>query len=145
MEPHYRLNDPSRAARLRELAGVDNPTALDSELALVRLLQEEAVNNGETGVAIALSNVIGKLAQASEIAKYRRGDMLCKAAVLQLATQVVDLVASSVAGKFDGWEDVLENVGRSVVQLVSSAKNTDPDGMGRIITVNSEESESQSE
>jgi hypothetical protein len=129
----YRLTDEARAKRLRELAGTDNPTDLEQELALARLLAEEAANNGQTTLAKDLISLVGKLSQASEVARYRRGDMLCKAAVLQLAAQVVDMIAAQVEGKFLGWEDTLEAISKQIIVTVSEAKNSDPDEYGTVV------------
>ncbi len=121
----YRLIDEQRAQRLKELSGTDNPTDLEQEIALARLLAEEAANLGQITLAKDLITTVGKLSQASEIAKYRRGDMLCKATVLQLASKIVELVATSVAGKFIGWEEELDRISQNIVGAVEDAKNDD--------------------
>jgi len=126
----YRLNDEARAERLRELMGTDNPTDLEPEIALARLLAEEAANAGQLTLAKDLVSVAGKLSHTAEIAKYRRGDMLCKAAVLSLASQIVEMIAANVAGKFIGWEDTLDTISNRIVATVVDAKNDDPDGYG---------------
>lgn len=123
VELPYHLNDPKRMARLLELAGTPNPTALEGELAVARMLQEEALNLGQTAVALSLLNVIGKLAQASEIAKYRRGELLAKTAILTLAHKMVETLASNIKGRFDGWEQALENVQHEILTLVRDARN----------------------
>ena len=112
-------------ARLRELAGTENPTALDGELAIARLLCEEALNEGRSDAAAHLLAVTGKLARESEVARYRRGELLAKTAIITIANKMVEALTQNIAHKFDGWEQALENVQNQVLQIVSEAKNPD--------------------
>lgn len=119
----YRLDDQADAKRLEELAGTPNPTDLESDLHLARLLCEKAVNQGNIGAAVALQNTIAKLSTASEQAKYRRGELLAKAAVLQLAEKMVGVLANNIAGKFLGWEDAIDRVRDDIITLTCETRN----------------------
>lgn len=126
----YHLDDADRAKRLRELTDTEHPTALEGELALARLLQEEAVNAGNTNTAIALLGVIGRLSQASEVAKFRRGELLNRMAVLSIASKIVEILSANVAGRFDGWEEVIDGVKQKVLTVVYETRNPDPNDLG---------------
>jgi len=127
----YRLDDETRAKRLAELTNTEHPTALEGELALARLLQEEAVNAGNTNTAIALLGVIGRLSQASEVAKFRRGELLNRMAVLTIASKIVEILSNDVAGRFDGWEEVIDGVKQKVLTVVYETRNSDPNDLGK--------------
>ena len=120
-----RLSDQARMARLRELIGRENPTALDGELAVARLLQEEALEAGHPEFAAQLLNITGKLARESEVARYRRGELLAKTAIIAIANKMVEALTQSIAGRFEGWELALESVQQQVLKIVSEAKNPD--------------------
>jgi hypothetical protein len=123
MKVRYQLDDIARAKRLEELADSENPNALESEIALARLLQEEAINQNDIGTAVALLNTIAKLSQTSEVAKYRRGELLTRATVLGIAQQMVNILSSNIADKFPGWEDTLEVVQNNLLTVVNEARN----------------------
>ncbi|MGA2059118.1 MAG: hypothetical protein ABSG67_01455 [Thermoguttaceae bacterium] len=125
MEPFqpYRLDDEGRAKRLKELTNTENPTSLEGEIAALRLLCEEALNAGQARTAMELMRVIGQLSHATEDAKFRRGELLSRVAVLSVARQFVEALSNGVAGRFDGWEEVIANVNRRVLSIVSEARN----------------------
>ena len=120
-----RLDDEKRMARLRELVGRENPTALDTELSIARLLYEEALNEGRADFAAHLLTVTGKLARDAEVARFRRGELLAKTAIIAIANKMVEALTQNIAHKFDGWEQALENVQQQVIQIVSEARNRD--------------------
>jgi hypothetical protein len=122
----YRLQDEQRATRLQELTNNDNPTALDSELGVLRLLHEEALNANQPIAAVQIAKVIGQLATATENAKIRRGELLAKSVVLGIAQKIAQVLSSNIANRFIGWEDVLDEVKSEVLTLVCEAKNPEP-------------------
>jgi hypothetical protein len=126
MKVRYQLSNVARAKRLEELADFDNPNALESEIAVARMLQEEAINQNDIGTAVALLNTIAKLSQTSEVAKFRRGELLTRATVLGIAQQMVNVLSSNIAEKFPGWEDTLEVVQNNLLTVVSEARNDEP-------------------
>ncbi len=128
MEPiqPYRLQDEQRAQRLKELTNTENPTALEGEIAVLRLLCEEALNAGQGRLAMELMRVIGQLSQATEVAKYRRGELLSRVAVLSIAQNIVKFIGDEFAGKFNGWEVALDGVKERILLTVQEARNPDP-------------------
>jgi len=123
----YRLQDEQRAKRLAELTSTDNPTGLESELAVLRLLQEEPLNSGQARAVVEISKAIGQLAHATEVAKIRRGELLAKSVVLSIAQQIAQVLTHDVANRFDGWEEVVDGVKTKVLTLVCEAQNPDPE------------------
>ena len=119
-----RLDDEKRALRLQELADADNITSVLPEIAVLRLLEEEFLNEGNRSGVIAVAKVIGQLCRNAEAIKIRRGEMLAKPIILALAQRFAQLLSSKVAGKFDGWEDVLDEVRREAQVLIVDARNT---------------------
>ena len=73
----YRLLDPEKAKRLAELTAVENPTALEGEIAMLRLLAEEALNAEGMEYAPSFAalcfKIIGHLSSATETAKFQAG------------------------------------------------------------------------
>ena len=64
--------------------------------------------------------------EASEVAKFRRGELLSRVAVLGIARGIVEVLAHDLAGRFDGWEEVLEDVNHRLLTVVNDARNPDP-------------------
>jgi hypothetical protein len=126
MEPLYHLTDPTDAQRLRELAGVPDPTNLESDLAMARLMCEKAYNAGQFAASASLQNIIAKLTQASESAKYKRGDLLAKGAILAIADRFVELLSANIANRFPGWEESLDKIRQGVLTVVMDARNAEP-------------------
>lgn len=122
-EFQYRLDDPDDAQRLQEIAGDANPTALEGELRLARLFLEKLANKGDMGGVVAMTNTIAKLSQASETAKFKHGELLAKTAILNLAGKMVEILSNTVANRFIGWEDAVDNAKRDMLTLVCEAKN----------------------
>ena len=55
-----------------------------------------------------LLNITGKLARESEVARYRRGELLAKTAIIAVANKMVEALTQNIAGRFDGWELALK-------------------------------------
>ena len=95
------------------------------ELGVLRFLLSGALEQGEDRFAMEVCKAIIKLSHAAETAKIRQNEMLAKSVVLGIAEQVADVLAKKVAGRFDGWEDCIDEAKREVLALVSEAKNPD--------------------
>jgi len=119
----YRLFDDARQRRMNEFAATDEPTALAAELAAARLAAEEALNAGDHHLAAALFTTIAKLGSAHTAAQLRLGELLEKAVVLRLGKQLVDLVCEAVRGRFEGWENVIDELADKVVNIVIETNN----------------------
>jgi hypothetical protein len=118
-----RIDDELRAQRLQELTNVDNPTSILPEIAVLRLLEEEMLNQGNTGAVALIAKTIGQLCRNAEAAQIKRGEMLGKPIVQALAAKLAGLLASKVAGKFVGLEDVLTDIRRESQVLIVDARN----------------------
>ncbi len=118
-----RIDDAARAKRLQEQSEVDNPTSLLPEIYVLRLLEEEMLNAGNTRAVVEIAAIIGKLSQSTEATKLRRGELLTKSVVLTLASRIAQLLANKVAGRFEGWEDLLDEVRQESQALIIDARN----------------------
>ncbi len=125
MKVRYKIQEIEDAKRLAELADSDNPNELESEIALARLMLEKAYNIGDYGLATALTNTIAKLSQTSEVAKYRHGELLSRAAVIGIANKMVDALTLSIKDKFPGWEQSLGQVQSELLTIACDARNED--------------------
>ena len=123
----YRLADAQRQDRMDEFAHTDQPAALAAELAAARLMAEEAMNAVHHGLAAGLLQTIAKLGNAHTASQLRLGQLLEKAAVLRLATQLVSLVTDTIRDRFEGWEIALEDLANKVVQTVEETHNDEPE------------------
>ena len=47
-----------------------------------------------------------------------------------IARGIVDVLAGDLAGRFDGWEEVLEGVNHKLLTVVEEARNPDPNEPG---------------
>jgi hypothetical protein len=121
-----KLDDEARAQRLQELTEVDNPTSLLSEIGVLRLLEEEALKVGDQRLVVEITKVIGQLSRNTEAARIRRGELLAKPVVLALAARFAQLLSSKIAGRFDGWEDMLDEIRHESQVLIVDARN-EPD------------------
>ena len=126
----YRLDDEQRAQRLKELTNTQSPTALEGELAVLRLLNEEALNAGHARFSMDIMRVIGQLSQATEVAKFRHGELLSRAVVLSIGQRLAQLIGDAFAGRFDGWEEVIDDVRERIPLIVLEARNPDPNDPG---------------
>ena len=122
----YKLQDEQRLQRANELLALEEPTDLSSEIVLLRLYAEAADARGDTAEAARMVTQIGKLTQITEATNIRRGELLQKQVVLQLALQIARIQTDAVKGRFDGWETVMDDVRQKVLTVVSEAQNPDP-------------------
>ena len=118
-----RIDDVVRAKRLQELTEIDNATSLLPEIGVLRLLEEEALNDGNTRAVVEITRIIGQLTHSTEVVRIRQGELLAKPVVLALAAKFAQLLSSKVAGRFDGWEDVLEELRHESQALIVDARN----------------------
>ena len=116
-------NSPSAYS---ELCDNEAPTDLSNEIALCSAQIERATNMGDHGFAAQLMALKGKLSQITEATNIRRGELLQKQVVLQLALQIARIQTEAVKGRFEGWEMVMDDVRQKVLTVVSEAQNPDP-------------------
>ncbi len=81
------------------------------------------MNAGHHHLAASLFATIAKLGSAHVASQLRVGDLLEKAVVLKLGKQLVDLVCEAVRGRFEGWENVIDELAGKVVNIVIETQN----------------------
>ncbi len=119
----YKLADAERQKRMDEFAQTDQPAALAAELAAARLMAEEAINAGHNTLAAGLLQTIAKLGNAHTASQLRLGELLEKAAVLELGTQLVGIISEEIAGRFDGWEIAVEAICNHLTATIQDTDN----------------------
>jgi hypothetical protein len=119
----YRLAEADRQNRMDEFAETDQPTALAAELAAARLMAEEAMNARHYGLAAALLQTIAKLGNAHTASQLRIGELLEKAAIMRLASQLVSLVEAAIRDRFTGWEVALEDLTSKLAVTIQQTGN----------------------
>jgi len=123
----YELLDTERARRLEELVTMENPNGLEYEIAALRMLAGEALNHEQPLFAAECMTRIAKINASVETAKYKRGELLCKSAMLLTAQRLIETLTKAVAGRFDGWELTMDQVKREALTVVSEAQNPELD------------------
>ena len=123
----YLLTNQDDAARLAVLIACDNPNDLETEIGMMRLIAEKAYNAGDYGLAAGVTNTIAKLSQTSEVAKYRHGELLSRAAVIGIANKMVEALTASIRDKFAGWEQSLGEVQSELLTITCDARNEEND------------------
>ena len=122
-----RLDDAGRAGRLKELAAENDVICVEPDLSLLKLLQEEAVNGGNARFAMELARVRSDLFKNTETAKIKRGELLAKSVVLGIANQLAQILTRKVSGRFEGWEEVMDEAKEEFVTLICEAQNPERD------------------
>jgi hypothetical protein len=118
-----RIKDETRAKRLAELAE-EQPT-VEADLYLLKLLQEEAIEEDNPRFAMELAKVRSTLFRDVENTKIRRGELLAKTVVLSIAQRLTQILANKVAGRFEGWEEVMDEAKGEIITLICDSKNPD--------------------
>ncbi len=125
MDLPYQLIDAKFADRVNSFLKMEHPTDLTPELAMLRGMAEEALNAKDIPLAESLFKTLGKLTQVVEAAKIKRGDLLAKAALIQIGQRIVQALADNIAGRFPGWEDALLGTQKEILTIVCEAENPD--------------------
>ena len=121
----YQLQDEQLAKRYAELCENEAPTDLSEDIALCRRrLSERTIT--ATPVSRLSCRLKTKMIQVVEATNIRRGELLQKQVVLQLALQIARIQTEAVKGRFEGWEMVMDDVRQKVLTVVSEAQNPDP-------------------
>jgi|WetSurMetagenome_2_1015567.scaffolds.fasta_scaffold124160_3 hypothetical protein len=123
----YELLDAERTRRIEELVAMENPNGLEYEIAVLRQLAKEALDNGQTAFVADCMTRIARINASIETAKYKRGELLCKSAMLLTAQRLIETLTAAVAGRFDGWELTMDKVRQEALTVVSQAQNPDLD------------------
>lgn len=119
----YKVSDQARRKRLRQCTNLSDPEDLRAELGAARLLAQEALEQGQIPLANAILTTIGKLAQSQVAVKRLRSEYLERATVLRIAVELVEIIARSIEGRFEGWEAALAQCADEVSAAVVAASN----------------------
>ena len=125
----YKLSEAQREKQILQFTNVADPEDLRAELGAARLMAQEALEQGNTGLANALLATVAKLAHSQVTVKKMRSEYLDRATVLRLGLQVVDILAQAVEGRFPEWETVLADTADQVSTAIAVATN-DKDMIG---------------
>ena len=90
-----RLNDSTRAARLREYLGED-ANELAEELATLRLLLEEALNSNHPQQAQRICESIGRIQAQHTAAQVQNGNLVPKTTIQRIALALVELFGDAI-------------------------------------------------
>jgi hypothetical protein len=120
-----KLIDEERAQRMEELRNDASITDIDEELNALTMLEEEAINGNNIRLALDVIRTRGSLCQSAETNKIRQGELLAKAALVQIAQKMVGIIAQNIEGKFLGWEQSLDDIQQGFITVVAEAKNID--------------------
>jgi len=108
---------------MEELRNDASSTDIDEELNILTVMEEDAINNEQTGLALDIIRVRGSLCHNAESNKIRQGELLAKAALVQIAQKMVGIIAQNIEGKFIGWEQSLDDIQEGFITVVAEAKN----------------------
>jgi hypothetical protein len=93
----FQIEDPKRAARLAVFRSAEDPTDIGDEIALCRLLAEEAANSGHVGLASQIAHVIAKSTLLQVQAKARMGELLDRHALFQAGSRICEQLTQRLA------------------------------------------------
>ncbi len=130
----FKILDPEFAKRLDELR-CESPTTLDDEIALSRLLAENAVNHGSMALAAQILHSIGKLELLRVQQQERLGDLLSRHSLFEAGSRICDAITARLSSRPDYPELVdlilpcitesLKNVGREAPLQLTHEKQDD--------------------
>lgn len=105
---------------------VDDPADLEAEIAIARLLLQDAYRAGNMGAGISVLNAIGSLVKKFEEIQVRRNDTLGRNALMRLAVQMHELIADDYKSlNIPDWEDRLNLLMDKLGNIVEGTVNTD--------------------
>lgn len=115
----YKINAQAAADRLKELADDSAITDLKSEIALTRMIAEDAINHGAGGIALAAMTAINKLAKSQEASDLRNRAMVDRELLFAVGAALVNLIAEEIEGR-PGFEDVIDTLAARVPHVIRS-------------------------
>lgn len=99
------------AERLNEIQAdqADTVSNLESELAIARLLLEQATNNGQLTLATQLLKAIAVLCTARDAAREKQGLLISRDKLERYAERLVQIVVEEINQR-PGFEDVIDGI-----------------------------------
>lgn len=115
----FKLNDREMARRLDEFRDAD-PADLNDEIALCRLLAEQAVNEGHPARAAQLLSVTGKLELLQIAARERMGALLDRHSLFEVGRAICQAIMDHCAG-LPNYEQIVDAVLPAIREAIATA------------------------
>lgn len=119
----YDLQDDEANRRLREF-DLDDPGSLRRELALCRMMLEQAAAGKQMGLSVALLSTIGRLAAQYNKAEARKNTFLHRGALLRIANDLISIIADELREVPD-FESKIDRINQGLVLRITSEHNTE--------------------
>lgn len=121
----YRVSEAKRQERLKQISQ-EQSHDLSGELAIARLMLEEAVQAGNTGLAASLMEVVRRLSVDDLDRAKRERDLLDRHTIQQLGWAMGDALYEVLTGYLDDADcaDVIEAWGQRCRALMTNHKET---------------------
>jgi hypothetical protein len=116
---HFQLQDKDRAKRLEALRTADGAD-LSDEIALSRLLAEEAANSGHIGLSSAILHNIGKIELTQIAMKEKMGLLLDRHAIVAMARLICSNIIARLSGRPD-YEALCDLIIPAIEEAVMTA------------------------
>jgi len=97
-----------------------SPHDLTSEIALLRVLINEAVGAQQYTRAAALLSIVAKASSISQANAVRANALVEAKTVGRIALELVRLLGETLQGKYPGWEDDLAVLSTRVEEVVTT-------------------------
>jgi hypothetical protein len=117
----YKLKEAEQQMRLEDFRKGEL-ASLESEIALGRAMLENAKNSGNVLLARDLLGVIGGLVRSHRQAREREGELLDKAAVVQLGREILQILDEEFAGT-NGHAERMDRATDRLFAAIAAAKN----------------------
>lgn len=121
----YRLADSKRQEALEALIQADDPFDLSHEIGLLKLLAQEAIEDGDPTLVDKLISTLSRVTRHEHEKAIRDSKLLGKGALVRWTQEIDLLVESVVRDRFQGWELVLKKLKYDLLTLLTETKNTD--------------------
>jgi hypothetical protein len=126
---NYRLNEQAAQNRLAELQATENPSDLSREIALARMVAEQAQQQGNAGLVANMLTVIGQLSKAQLQVRRMRSDLIERVVVVALCRRLGGIVAAVMAeNKVPDYEEICDQIIDRMESEARRTKNPDPHG-----------------
>ncbi len=120
----YHASNAKRQRKLRAFDKVANPEDIRSELAVSRLLLQESLEAGNTGLANQLLATVGRLVHTRTIVKKANDQFIARAELRRFCNRMCEVVTQAISGRFTGWEDAIDEIAQALVNVVDSEPKT---------------------
>ena len=119
----FKFNNEIWQKRLEELQTNPDPTSCENDLAVMQVLAEQLANAGQPKQAADVIKSKTAIAGMIEAQKFRTGELLSRVAVIQIAQKIIPLLMGCIANRFDGWENVIDEMAPQILTIVEGTFN----------------------